>query len=77
MQHTYLWTYFPQIVEGLMNLQDQIKAVLKLDNQVKNIAEDLYKKKSLLIMGRGYNFATCLEGALVSLMMYCYILIKF
>ncbi|XP_045464196.1 glutamine--fructose-6-phosphate aminotransferase [isomerizing] 2-like isoform X2 [Harmonia axyridis] len=53
-----------EIVEGLKNLQDQIKAVLKLDNQVKNIAEDLYKKKSLLIMGRGYNFATCLEGAL-------------
>ena len=28
------------------------------------IAEGLYEKKSLLIMGRGYNFATCLEGAL-------------
>lgn len=23
-----------------------------------------YKQKSLLVMGRGYNFATCLEGAL-------------
>ena len=28
------------------------------------IAKELYDKKSLLIMGRGYNFATCLEGAL-------------
>ena len=28
------------------------------------IANELYDKKSLLIMGRGYNFATCLEGAL-------------
>jgi hypothetical protein len=31
---------------------------------VLEIAKELYDKKSLLIMGRGYNFATCLEGAL-------------
>lgn len=55
-----------QIMLGLKNLQDQIRQVLKLDNKVKLLAEDLYKKKSLLIMGRGFNFATCLEGALVS-----------
>merc|ERR1712027_51975 len=34
------------------------------DEKVKNIADELYEKKSLLIMGRGFNFATCLEGAL-------------
>ncbi len=28
------------------------------------IAKQLYEKRSLLIMGRGFNFATCLEGAL-------------
>jgi len=28
------------------------------------IAKELYEKRSLLIMGRGFNFATCLEGAL-------------
>ena len=27
-------------------------------------AQELYEKRSLLIMGRGYNYATCLEGAL-------------
>ncbi|XP_056647719.1 glutamine--fructose-6-phosphate aminotransferase [isomerizing] 2-like isoform X3 [Diorhabda sublineata] len=53
-----------EIIDGLKNLQNQIRDVLKLDNKVKSLAEDLYKKKSLLIMGRGYNFATCLEGAL-------------
>ena len=26
--------------------------------------QELYEKRSLLIMGRGYNYATCLEGAL-------------
>lgn len=40
--------------------------VLALDQQVKVLAEDLYQKKSLLIMGRGFNYATCLEGALVT-----------
>ena len=38
--------------------------MLALDTKVRAIAEQLYTKKSLLIMGRGYNFATCLEGAL-------------
>lgn len=38
--------------------------MLELDEKVKEISEELYQKKSLLIMGRGFNFATCLEGAL-------------
>jgi len=53
-----------QIIDGLATLKDQIEEVLKLDSQVQELAEDLYQKKSLLIMGRGFNFATCLEGAL-------------
>lgn len=57
--------YYFQIIEGLKNLDSLIREVLKLDDKVKALAEDLYQKKSLLIMGRGYNFATCLEGALV------------
>ena len=28
------------------------------------MSEDFVEKKSLLIMGRGFNYATCLEGAL-------------
>ena len=38
--------------------------MLEQDQKVLEIAKELYDKKSLLIMGRGYNFATCLEGAL-------------
>ena len=52
------------IVEGLKKLPDQIKAVLALDDEVKALAEHLHHNKSLLVMGRGFNFATCLEGAL-------------
>lgn len=47
-------------------LLEQIKEVLKLDSQIQKLAQELYTQKSLLVMGRGYNFATCLEGALVS-----------
>ncbi|XP_037955493.1 glutamine--fructose-6-phosphate aminotransferase [isomerizing] 2-like [Teleopsis dalmanni] len=53
-----------EIINGLFNLPDQIRKVLQLDTKVQELAKDLYQHKSLLIMGRGYNFATCLEGAL-------------
>ncbi|XP_073848264.1 glutamine--fructose-6-phosphate aminotransferase [isomerizing] 2-like isoform X6 [Musca autumnalis] len=53
-----------EIIHGLSNLADQIRQVLKLDSKVQELAKDLYQHKSLLIMGRGYNFATCMEGAL-------------
>lgn len=53
-----------EIIQGLKNLPDQIKGVLKLDEKVHNLAQELYQQKSLLVMGRGFNFATCLEGAL-------------
>nr|CAD7400424.1 unnamed protein product [Timema cristinae] len=49
---------------GLHHLDEQIREVLKLDDEVSKLAKDLYQHKSLLIMGRGYNFATCMEGAL-------------
>lgn len=53
-----------EIIKGLHHLDEQIREVLKLDEQVKELAKHLYQHKSLLIMGRGYNYATCMEGAL-------------
>ncbi|XP_069673613.1 glutamine--fructose-6-phosphate aminotransferase [isomerizing] 2-like isoform X4 [Periplaneta americana] len=53
-----------EIIKGLQHLDEQIREVLKLDAQVEELAKDLYQHKSLLIMGRGYNYATCMEGAL-------------
>ncbi|KAK3713992.1 hypothetical protein QZH41_018778 [Actinostola sp. cb2023] len=52
------------IIAQMKKLPDLIKEVLKLDDQIKSLAEELHKHKSLLVMGRGYQFATCLEGAL-------------
>ena len=37
-----------------------------MDDQIHSLAQELYQQKSLLVMGRGYNYATCLEGALVT-----------
>jgi len=53
-----------EIIRGLENIADQIREVLAADKKVMKLAECLYQKKSLLVMGRGYNYATCLEGAL-------------
>ncbi|OBS72062.1 hypothetical protein A6R68_13363 [Neotoma lepida] len=41
-----------------------IKEVLLLDEKIHDLALELYTQRSLLVMGRGYNYATCLEGAL-------------
>lgn len=53
-----------EIINAMNSLPELIREVLLLDDEVKKIAEEIYKEKSLLIMGRGFNFATCLEGAL-------------
>lgn len=41
-----------------------------MDSEINNLAKELYQQKSVLIMGRGYHYATCLEGALVSRHLY-------
>ncbi|CAJ0586718.1 unnamed protein product, partial [Mesorhabditis spiculigera] len=53
-----------EIIQALNNLPEMIRTVLKLDDEVLQIAKEIYKEQSLLVMGRGFNFATCLEGAL-------------
>nr|XP_019949211.1 PREDICTED: glutamine--fructose-6-phosphate aminotransferase [isomerizing] 1-like [Paralichthys olivaceus] len=53
-----------EIIQGLRILPDLIKEVLSLDDEIQKLATELYQQKSVLIMGRGYHYATCLEGAL-------------
>uniref|UniRef100_A0A673AK79 glutamine--fructose-6-phosphate transaminase (isomerizing) n=1 Tax=Sphaeramia orbicularis TaxID=375764 RepID=A0A673AK79_9TELE len=53
-----------EIISGLKALPELTKKVLSLDGKIKEIANELYQQKSLLVMGRGFNYATCLEGAL-------------
>ncbi|XP_020777623.1 glutamine--fructose-6-phosphate aminotransferase [isomerizing] 2 [Boleophthalmus pectinirostris] len=53
-----------EIMAELKKLPDLIKEVLSLNDKIKTIANELYQQRSLLVMGRGFNYATCLEGAL-------------
>ncbi|KAJ1552237.1 glutamine--fructose-6-phosphate transaminase (isomerizing), partial [Cladochytrium tenue] len=53
------------IIDELYELPRYIRETLALDKELQELARDvLAKEKSLLIMGRGYQNATCLEGAL-------------
>lgn len=54
-----------EIIEGLRKLSSQIKEVLELNTPLRDMCDNmLADKKSLLILGRGYQHATALEGAL-------------
>ncbi|KAF9370473.1 glutamine--fructose-6-phosphate transaminase (isomerizing), partial [Podila verticillata] len=54
-----------EIIDGLHALPGHIKEVLAIDQELQRLAREvLHKEKSLLIMGRGFQNATCLEGAL-------------
>merc|ERR1712226_1631164 len=55
---------YKEILQGLKELPEKINQVLKLDSQIAIMSEELKSKKSVLVMGRGYNYATCMEGAL-------------
>lgn len=54
-----------EIIEGLKKIPEQIKKVLLLEDKIKKLCDEfLNEQKSLLLLGRGYQFATALEGAL-------------
>jgi glucosamine--fructose-6-phosphate aminotransferase (isomerizing) len=53
------------IMEGLGHISEQIKEILKLDQPIKELcARTFHNQKSLLLLGRGSQFSTALEGAL-------------
>lgn len=53
------------IIDGLHDLPRQIKQILQHDKEFQALSQTtLSKERSLLIMGRGYQHATCLEAAL-------------
>ncbi|KAI5180019.1 glutamine---fructose-6-phosphate transaminase (isomerizing) [Nematocida sp. AWRm80] len=54
-----------KIIEDMKNLSENITSVLKDEPGLKQISEkSLMTQKSILLLGRGYQLATCLEGAL-------------
>ncbi|GAB4823479.1 hypothetical protein N2152v2_010525 [Parachlorella kessleri] len=53
-----------EIIDSMALLPDKIRQTLKLDGYMRQLAEKLKEEQSLLVFGRGYNFATALEAAL-------------
>ncbi|KAJ7918417.1 hypothetical protein B0H13DRAFT_291040 [Mycena leptocephala] len=52
------------IIDALHAMPGMIKKVLEQDKSLQQLATTISDNKSLLLMGRGYQYATCLEGAL-------------
>lgn len=52
------------IMEGLGRISEQVRDILKLDHQIKDLCLKFKNQKSLLLLGRGAQHATALEGAL-------------
>ncbi|ODV58462.1 glutamine--fructose-6-phosphate transaminase (isomerizing) GFA1 [Ascoidea rubescens DSM 1968] len=54
-----------EIIDGLKDIPQQIKKVLQLEQKIKKLCETvLHDQRSLLLLGRGAQFASALEGAL-------------
>ncbi|EGF79594.1 hypothetical protein BATDEDRAFT_17096 [Batrachochytrium dendrobatidis JAM81] len=53
-----------EIIEGLFRLSGDLKKTFALEPQIKQLALKLKDARSLILLGRGYQSATCLEGAL-------------
>ncbi|KAF2759285.1 glucosamine-fructose-6-phosphate aminotransferase [Pseudovirgaria hyperparasitica] len=53
-----------EIMEGLGKVSEQFKEILKLDSSIKTLCEKFKHQKNMLLLGRGAQHATALEGAL-------------
>ena len=57
-------TRYMQLLNELHEIPEKAKEVLKLSPAIKQLAEKYKDAKDALYLGRGYNFAVALEGAL-------------
>ena len=51
-----------EIMEALGTISEKVKQTLKLDMPIKQLCEQFKDQKSLLLLGRGAQHATALEG---------------
>lgn len=55
---------YQHLLDELENVSEKVALTLKLNDQVKKIAEKYKDARDFLYLGRGYNFPVALEGAL-------------
>ncbi|KAK9316122.1 hypothetical protein V1524DRAFT_427452 [Lipomyces starkeyi] len=53
-----------EIIDGLGKISTQLEEVLTLNDKIQAVSETLVEKPKMLVLGRGYQYATALEGAL-------------
>ncbi|HBE04317.1 MAG: glutamine--fructose-6-phosphate aminotransferase [Spirochaetes bacterium GWF1_41_5] len=53
-----------EILDALKKLPEQVRSILKKNNEISLIAEKYFQHKNALYLGRSYNFPVALEGAL-------------
>lgn len=53
-----------EFLKELLMLPGKVEEILDKDENIKNIAKDLFKAKDFLYLGRGINYPVALEGAL-------------
>ena len=59
------------IMDGLAHISEQFKQILKLNDPIKAMCEKTFKhQKSLLLLGRGSQFSTALEGTVLAFHRY-------
>ena len=56
--------YYRRILAELENMPMKVAKVLKADDEIKKIAEEIQHANNVLYLGRGFNFPVALEGAL-------------
>jgi len=55
---------YGQFIEALSRVPDQIRQVLQVSQQARQVANELADRDNWLYLGRGYNYPVALEGAL-------------
>lgn len=55
---------YHELLVELENIPSKVEEVLKLNDEIKDIAKKFVDAKNFLYLGRGYNFPVALEGAL-------------
>ncbi|MDE6374551.1 MAG: SIS domain-containing protein, partial [Alistipes sp.] len=56
--------YYREVSKALLELPQTLKEVLKVGDQVKDLAKIFTYAHNFIYLGRGYNYPTALEGAL-------------
>ncbi|UQY80036.1 glutamine--fructose-6-phosphate transaminase [Candidatus Hepatincola sp. Av] len=64
LQKTITPTFYQEQIIELRKLSYNITEVLNSENNIEKIAKNIHKRHSMFYIGRGLDYATCLEGSL-------------